>query len=47
MHLLELLKGVLYNVPIPVTERSKATVCGRSVPWIAISNPAGGMDVCV
>jgi hypothetical protein len=30
-----------------VTERSKARVCGRSLPGIAGSNPAGGMDVCV
>ena len=33
--------------PIPVTERSKARVCGRSLAGIAGSNPAGGMDVCV
>ena len=32
---------------IPVTERSKATVCGRSLAGVADLNPAGGMDVCV
>jgi hypothetical protein len=33
------------NVPIPVTARSKAYVCGRSPAEIVGSNPAGGMDV--
>ena len=32
---------------IPVGERSKTRVCGRSLAEIAGSNPAGGMDVCV
>jgi hypothetical protein len=33
--------------PIPVAERSKARVCGRSPAGIAGSNPAAGMDaVC-
>ena len=32
---------------IPVAERSKATVCGRSLTGISGSNPAEGMDVCV
>ena len=32
--------------PIPVAERSKARVCGRSPPVIEGSNPAEGMDVC-
>jgi hypothetical protein len=27
--------------------RSKACVCGRSLAWIADSNPSGGMDVCL
>ena len=31
--------------PIPVAERSKATVCGRSLAGVAGSNPAGGMGV--
>ena len=34
-------------MPIPVAERSKAWVCGRSLVGIAGSNPAGGMDVCL
>ena len=25
--------------------RSKEWVCGRSLAWIVVSNPAGGMDV--
>ena len=29
-------------MPIPVAERSKARVCGRSVAGVAGSNPAGG-----
>jgi hypothetical protein len=29
-----------------VVARSKATVCGRSLTGIAVSNPAWGMDVC-
>jgi hypothetical protein len=33
--------------PAPVTERSKARVCGGSLAGVATSNPAGGMDVCV
>ena len=32
--------------PIPVDERSEMKVYGRSLVGIAISNPAGGMDVC-
>ena len=31
---------------IPVAERFKARVCGRSLPGTVGSNPAGGMDVC-
>jgi hypothetical protein len=31
--------------PIPVAERSKASVCSRSLGWIAALNPAGIMDV--
>jgi hypothetical protein len=34
-------------MPITVAERLKARVCGRSLPAIAGSNPAGSMDVCV
>ena len=32
--------------PVPVAERSKARVYGRSLAGIAGSNPAGGMDGC-
>ena len=32
-------------MPVPVAERSKARVYGRSLAEIAGSNPAGGMDV--
>ena len=32
---------------IPVAQRSKARVCGRSLVRIAVSNPGGGMDVSV
>ena len=32
---------------IPVAERSKARVCGRSLAGIAGSNLASDMDVCV
>jgi hypothetical protein len=35
-----------FNKPIPVTARSKAWACGRSLAGIVGSNPAGGMDVC-
>ena len=46
---LELLyfNAVTYHVPVPVAERSKARVCGRSLAETEGSNPAGGMDVCV
>jgi hypothetical protein len=33
--------------PIPVTEQSKARVCGHSLAGIAGSNSAGGMNVCL
>ena len=33
------------HLPIPVAERSKARVYGRSLAGIAGSNPARGMDV--
>ena len=41
--------AVLYGTgkPIPVVVRSKVWVCGRSLPGIAGSNPAGGMNVCL
>ena len=34
------------KVPVPVAERSKARVYGRSLTGIAGSNPDEGMDVC-
>jgi hypothetical protein len=33
-------------MPVPVAERSKARVYGRSLVGIEGSNPAGGMDGC-
>ena len=36
-----------YIESIPVDERSKARVCGRSLAGTAGSNPAGSMDVSV
>ena len=33
--------------PIPLAERSKARVYGRSLAGVAGSNPARDMDVCV
>jgi hypothetical protein len=38
------LEGIL---PVPVTARSKAWVCGRSLAGIVGSNPAGVLDVCL
>ena len=40
------LKLLCPHLLVPVAERSKARVCGRSLAWIAGSNPAGGTDVC-
>jgi len=37
--------GILQYNQVPMAERSKARVCGRSLAGIAASNPAGGMDV--
>jgi hypothetical protein len=37
-----------YNVNVTVvTAQSKALLCGRSLPGIVGSNPAGGMDFCL
>ena len=45
---IKLLSHILkLHQPIPVAERYKAWVCGRSLAGIAGSNPAGGMDVCL
>ena len=35
------------NLPILVAERSKASVCGRSLAGVAGSNPPRGLNVCV
>jgi hypothetical protein len=34
-------------IGVPVTALSKALVCGCLVAWIAGSNPAEAMDVCL
>ena len=34
------------ELPIPVAQRSKARVCGRSVAGIVGSKPPAGTDVC-
>jgi hypothetical protein len=41
-----LIVAVIIIVPVPVAQRSKARVYGRSLAGIAGSNPAGGMDGC-
>ena len=43
----EISESYLLVKPVPVAERSKAWVCGRSPTGIAGSNHAGGMDVCL
>jgi hypothetical protein len=35
------------KAPIPVAVRSKVWVFGRSLTGIVVSNPTGGMDVCL
>ena len=37
---------ITVKAPVPVAERSKARVYGRSLAGIAGSNTAGGMDGC-
>jgi hypothetical protein len=32
---------------MPVAARSKAWVCGRALAGVVVSNPTGGMDVCL
>jgi hypothetical protein len=34
-------------VPIPVAVRSKAWDLGRALAGIVVSDPTGGMDVCL
>ena len=38
---------IIVSQPIPVAGRSEVCVCGRTLVWIAGSNPAEGMDVCL
>jgi hypothetical protein len=33
--------------PVPVAERCKGWICGRSLDEIVGSNPTDGMDVCL
>jgi len=40
-------KRSLTHQPMPVAARSKALVCGHSLPGVVGSNPSGGMDVCL
>ena len=47
-YILQPLVLMKYNkqTPVPVAERSKARLYGRSLAGIAGSNPAGGVDGC-
>jgi len=38
---------LVLHLPLPVAARSKARVCGHSLPGFVGSNPAGGMKVCL
>ena len=38
---------IIVSQPIPVAGQSTTWVCGRSLFWIAGSNPAGGIDDCL
>jgi hypothetical protein len=38
---------VYISEPVPVAERSKERIFGRSLTGIAGLNTAGGMDVCL
>jgi len=40
------LEQLSVKIPIPVAARYKAWNCGRSLPGIVGSNPAGGVNVC-
>ena len=42
-----ILCSILSLQPFPVTARSVSWVCGHSLAGIAVSNPAGSMDVCL
>jgi hypothetical protein len=43
----QILQKILEQLPVPVAERSKTRVYGRSLAGIAGSNVAGGMDGCL
>ena len=40
-------KSISTGKPIPLAVRSKTWVCGRSPVETVVSNPTGGMDVCL
>jgi hypothetical protein len=42
-----LYSNTVNSMPVPVAERSKVHVYGRSLAGIAGSNPTRGMDVCL
>jgi hypothetical protein len=37
----------MHKKPIPVAARSQVWVYNHSLAGMAVSNPAGGMDVCL
>jgi hypothetical protein len=39
--------ALIWTALIPVAERSKAMICGRSLAGIVGSNPAGDIDACL
>ena len=45
--LIQITSFLYHTLPTPVAARSKAWVWGRSVSGIGISNPTGGMDICL
>jgi hypothetical protein len=40
-------QSLTFLVPVPVAAMSKEGVCGRSLAGIVVSNPTGGMEVCL
>jgi len=42
-----IIKYYLNKLPFPVAAPSEKWVCGRWPAEIAVSNPAGGMDICL
>jgi hypothetical protein len=45
--LIDYYRMLLWRGPIPVAAQSKDLVCNCSLTGIVVSNPAGGMDVCL